>query len=592
MLNSSIDPNDTFQLLSSTNLADADSAAVHVRKKMFGNREDLAEFYYKVQDTLSEVGVFRICRVSENPRSGVTLTICNMWRMIKTPHGNYRFESRDIIKDAWVKIPTRKLHQFPAIPFFPYNANTAFWRDILRSAIMNVAFQLGYMDIRAPRDFDDKRKLHEFIDFEKSGIEKKMHRRVLLNIIERGILGKYKKVPKSKLGDSSVEVDSDGYGYVGGFATKNKKNFEFGAIALKREFYKHFYEKEIVSQLMIHDRLRVHCYDYYRYLSEFKAFKMQRDERKNLSPLLIAINPSRWTDNDLFSKKNWVKGKKSHTKVDRKCFAFCITGNGSLKSFIDNDGFKWLNKMSIGVVADYIKLRPTSELVYCISKTNYDSLKIPRIAYASLFSFKNYIHSSRYKHLTHLCRCYLEHVDFVWKSNGYNALKRWVRDSSASNLQNIIHWLEDEGFEAGFPNKYNSWSNLINRASEWSRQQALNNSRLEKELLDLSWSSAIGCITIDDCFFTPITTGAGLVAEGGEMMHCVGGRSYIQQCYSNHMRVFSGVDSAGFRSTFSIYYSDGRWVIYQHLGYGNQNLPGHLKVAGVKLCEEYNQTIK
>lgn len=93
---------------------------------------------------------------------------------------------------------------------------------------------------------------------------------------------------------------------------------------------------------------------------------------------------------------------------------------------------------------------------------------------------------------------------------------------------------------------------------------------------------------VEGLTFVPLANGADIINEGQIMNHCVG--SYLQAAMAGKTFIVSVQENGERRSTMELNKdSEGLWVIGQHYGKNNSDIPDYLEVAGLELVDQMNE---
>lgn len=192
-----------------------------------------------------------------------------------------------------------------------------------------------------------------------------------------------------------------------------------------------------------------------------------------------------------------------------------------------------------------------------------------------------------------LLRQYLLHWVRVWKQSGYTELKCQL-DNQGNALSDVLDYLDNEGFEQGFPDRQSTWVSLLRRSEDWHHRAA--RTRFEQFLKNqlnrdfCEWESLLPETVVDDVCFTPITNNKSLALHGFDMGHCVGG--YDWRCHDKEYLVFAARDQDGSLSTLGLNLKGKRVNVDQHRGKYNMAVSVEVQKAGKTLAVMYQQALK
>lgn len=497
------------------------------------------------------------------------LTICNLWRIVRYPDSSVKTFEFSIKDDAWHEVTS--LHQWPDVPFFNlkyFKYGLAWWREIIVMAIFKVMIELPEIRIKhnknnppAKMDATDIGHLinhdcHEFSSY-------------YMN----------RQTPKSAALNCRIMMQKAG--------------------RLRGDFCKYIQDKEVLSCMlainhgvsMLAINHGVTTLDRYLYLARHRAglLKVAREHR-NLLPLLLAIHPTCWHRDDLFSRKLWVKDGRKTTPLDRfpkPATRYFILDESAIKiaSFNDPALWRYLLKAPNTVIKQWANF-PHPVLMTNLMKANI-TVKAPVAAYIVLFNLQFFMieHGVR-TDIQRLYRLFLTEAARIWEADGYKKVREWLLRSRRQFI-NVHDYLKHEGFAQGQPTKQATWKSLLIRSSDWHERIALEN--LEKTP-DYDWPMLFGPAVIDGITFTPITNSVVMAKEGYALNHCVG--SYAPDCYEQFYYVYSVKEPDGTRSTLGLqlHLSDGSIYWHQHQSYCNQPASSAAEKAGMTLVKQLMAT--
>lgn len=551
------------------------------RPILFGNK-DVSAVYRKAKSFLINNEVFLVNKFEDFGQEK-RLTLCGLWQIVKSKDGEVSMRELSLDSMEWVECTDH--FAFNKIKFFPINKKKfsvdsldKLWRELVFTVIEKVLSHFGYYEVAGKKD--PYRNLHlgnhsSHICYRDNSdhceeCQKERNMRSL-------------KACASRLTSSYIgKYDKDG--------RLNVNSMRAGLVAFNRDFYKHFVDSKIISAISLIDRQsNLSVANYIHIAKHANGLLKVLNERRNLTPLLIGIDPKHWLRDDLFSEKIWVRGGRTKTIADRPYFRaqkHIYAYKFQPFSFVSAGSWRWLSKASPVIVAMLVRNCSDSidrkcHLIENLSRIRL-SQKVPVIAYTHILKDWDKLRwLSPSDHTQNFLRCFLSHCAKMWASEGHENVRRWLKTHDAQ-LRIVLDYLEHEGFRQGLPDKNSTWTSLLRRSRQWHERtlsgQLINN---------LSWSSAIESMTLSGYEFFALTSSAALYAEGQEMRHCV--RSYDRACYSGNIRVFRVSGPESHRSTLSLWVDNKnqRCSIDQHYEKYNSNVSIEAQKIGKEFCEKY-----
>ena len=507
----------------------------------FGDPE-LTDIYLKTIDLIKQHNLTKFYTYTETD-TVKQLTICNLWRIEKNREQSLTCFKYDLVSLHWRPVRSHELCSSILIrPYLPYRKITKFWPSVIKLMIIEARDSTGYLRLS-----ETQRRCESF------------HYSLNCN-------------------------------YLG---SRNKKGFKDGCLSSqtmdKAErgfiyyFYKHIYEKEIMSVALA---INYRCHqlsEYAYYAQNYPGIIKISREHRNLLPLLGGINASKWMCDDLFSKTLWVKGGRKYTSLHRK--EYCDVIDKKLVSFDYPQAWTWLKKASIKVVNSwYDDGHRSNALISNIALANYSGKKIPVIAYIHIIRTARLQLYPVSLSIQKTLRVFLCHIGDMWAQDGFSKTKEWLARSPESSISDMLDYLEAEGFVRGQPEKNATWETLLRASDEWHRRVVIGDID-EKEYRE--WDPIIGKTVIDGVTFIPLANSRELAVEGYEMHHCV--RSYAVRCYAGRYRLYALVGENGVRATLGLSLSGMKVSIDQCRGVCNKNPSIKAINASRKFVKSYQQ---
>lgn len=543
-------------------------------KKMRFGRQDLSDAYDAAKDLIIKHRMLRLCEYEVVPE-GNQLTICNVWRIVRAPDMHVRTYEKCLQSGAWQEVS--RLEGWPVIPFWPIAKTTSlhWWESIVERAVTKALWAVGYSELRADQG----------AHLDKEPAKKEMQPWQILQIM----CARYVRM----LRDESSLV---------------------AAKALRAAFYQHIYEKELASALLSVDYKYIRFHQYLGFARHRDSVLKVASEHRNLLSLLPYISPLKWGRPDLFSRKVWVRDGRKITPIDRKplkaskpefadhrFFQSIEMRSRDLRSCPTSSAWRWLTRAKSSVVTAWTQSDCNWQFAEVLA-TAQGNLSVPAVVFVHLL---RYSAASRIgdllacqvatDQLAHevsikLVRIFLTHCARKWKSDGYAALRQWLKEKA--DFRPVLDYLRAEGLQQGQPDKNASWTSLLRRTADWHERVRIEAMRREEELAARSWQSVLDELTVAECRFVPLITAGALASEGYELHHCVGGPYYCDACYEGTYRVFAVQAPDGERSTLgmAIYKGAAHWD--QHYGHYNKRVPGEVEQAGREVVRMYTEQLR
>lgn len=575
------------------------------KKPLFG-RQDLADVYYKTKEIIFNKQLFRICTFTEN-KGRQNLTICNLWRLTKLPDGDIRIYEFNLRTEQWKPASLTSLKEWPSIPIFSIRKNqTGWWANLIRAATNKALSAAGYDELPyclTPYiEAEWSEEQQDYIYPEKAVLPPpectpfKMKEALMTRF-----LGRTKSV------ETGHDLDNDPvYDDVWTPGKLSQKSMVSGVKSLTSIFYQHFYDKAVISAALTIDFHGCSLKNYLRYYQYREGLLKVAREHHNLLPLLPLIHPRAWSQDNLFSRKTWVKTGKA--KVAIELLPIKIRKNEKWNDKQDTHAFRalsspaawrWLMQASPVFINKWIKqaqhTRYSAILIQHFALAcSQITAKIPVIALTELIKPLISYHLSRgrfngldfHPQLPRFIQIYLIHCTHLWTTAGYKACKSWCQEF---HFGDCLDYLYQEGFAAGYPHKNTTITSLERASKEWHDRIALQEI---DGLNNYSWDALIDTVTINGVTFQALTDHRSVAMEGMEMRHCV--RSYACYCYDGRYQVYSVKDEQAERSTLGLTIDpeNNTVAIEQHQGKFNTfPVSDAAKQAAVQFVRLYQQAL-
>lgn len=605
------------------------------RCAQFGGREDLAQVYWDARALIHKYDLLLLKQFSEE--DGIKrLTICNLWRVERHADNRIRTYTFSLIDGQWHEVMS--LEGWPEIPFCPIRTAgpPTFWRDVVYTALWKVLIAAGYNSLpKYQKKISDKRlakyrerveSTHHFDPHSRRWYKRKSNRRPWNapgntvrtkrpSYLPPGVKAEMTPMKMAfrligryigrKVWKDHVETWRDGRLKSPVMAT--------AARGIRAVIYDHFVDRDVMSAMLAIDYNRLPFLKYIQWHRDRRNHLLRvASERRNLLPLLAAIDAKQWARPDLFSRKIWVKGGRMSTVVDRGGFLAEQTGvfrvARASRSFDSKAGWKWLSSAPFNAVKTWCGeggMNPAVATNIGIACSTIEQ-RIPVLALQHVIREPVYRHKGglpRYgvsPVAQQLYRLFLLHSIEVWRTRGHAELKRWIANSGEASMGNMLDYLEAEGFEQGFPDRLATWASLLRRSEDWHRRVAIANmERAERHaqvatddkgrIVALKWSSALPETQVDGTFLRPLISARELAIEGYELNHCIG--QYTRMCQSGHYRAFSVLEEDGTRSTLGLVIRRKTVSIEQHRGKYNGPVSPVATSVGRQVAKLYQQAL-
>ena len=541
------------------------------RRKSFG-RDDLDLVYRVAKDSIVRNKVFRLCQYEE-VSAGSHLTICNLWRIVKSADGSIQTYEFDLRRGEWLEVAKSEYWHWPKMPFSPITMTQSldWWRDVSRAAIWKCLIAAGYQTL--PRFQNEITEWGRDAKGRPTPVagRREMNPRTMADLLLSRYLGRHNRA-SGTWKDGLLQPHS----------------MQAGARALRAAFFQHIVDAEVMSALGAIDFFRVMTLQgYLPYAVHRNGLLKVATEHRNLLPILEGINPEHWGRADLFSKRVWVKDGRKSTAIDRKPLRVDVSPGRRYRSFEHAAAWKWLNKAPLGAVREWSINRDIS-VISNLALANV-SARIPVIALSHVIrASRTFSHLGVSEQVQIVYRLFLLHVALLWKDIGYEGVKMWLRLNHHSNLSIMYDYLAREGFAHGLPDRNSTWQSLCRRSDDWHERIAIENASHEGG--GYEWETALAATTIDEIEFTPLTSSKDLAKEGYELRHCVG--SYDDYCHAGGYRVYAVLEPNGERSTLGIRIEKRRVEWDQHMSKFNGSVSHPAAEAGRRLVEMYGEAMR
>lgn len=526
------------------------------RLTALGGREDLARVYYRARDFIYKYNLLRLCRFEES--DGLKqLEISHLWRIQRLADGSIKAASFSLSEERWIdekESGGASLQQWPFIPLFPVaKTRSLSWSRKLAETIISKALEAaGFASLPS--------------------LGQGMSPYHMSDLLKNRLLGKYQG------------RDGNGEPVWSGGRLKHESLLA-GARALRAVFYDHFYEKAVLSGVMLIDYQYRSLTDYLRYALWREGFLKVAAEHRNLLPLLKHINPESWSRDDLFSRKLWIKDGRKSTALDRKPLKNSYELCGS---FQEPAAWKWLLKASPMLVKEIARKNKSLVVNLALANINF---KAPVMASVQVLRSDLRRIDRVSPEVQRFIRLFLAHCASRWREEGFGNFRQWLKTQGRAALQDAIDYLLREGIENGQPDRNATWASILRRSGDWHQRVALEMMEIQENVGKNSrWEPVLAEVVIDGISFKALTTPKELALEGYELHHCVG--SYAAACLRNQYRVYSVAEPGGARSTLGLSLEAGSVNWSQHRGPCNHPVSEAAEQAGPKLVEALRAAIR
>ena len=357
-----------------------------------------------------------------------------------------------------------------------------------------------------------------------------------------------------------------------------KSGFKWGSV--RRILWEEFLDKKLMSVLCAKNHgISISLESYLAALPYAQDIVRIAGESRGLLPLLNGIPPQHWGRRDLFSN-----AVLRETNV-----VFAGLGDTHLRR---------LRTLPISVLCKLYyreRLRDVLDLLLGIQlQEKIPAAILRRVVKHSWRPFALPDVYGTMPELQRIYRLYIRHCLGLWKQEGRKNLTRYLREDP--DLSRIMDWFLAEGRERGLPDKNATWDSLRRTAVAWHAQpeeaRTLDNPDNEAATTPKSWQSLLGEIEIAGVNVRPLESELALQREGRDMLHCVA--FYASQCLEHNFRIFSLADEGrGMRSTLCIRPGpSGRWMVYQHQGVSNCEVPPPARKIANTVCRLYEEAEK
>lgn len=520
-------------------------------KVLFG-RKDLTDFYRTALSKFFELRMNKICDYQEDD-TYKEMVICGIWKIQidkRLADNNIKVFRYNLGTMKWIRKP---YSSFPSIQLLPFSP-PSIWRKMIEGIIWSDFLpMLGYENLPTVEDLLEPN--------ERYGARKIMGRSGMANILLERIFAKCNPV----------------------FMQGGVKNF-------RKQLYAHIIDRDFFKTVMSINFRKLTLSSYLSYAEHKTAIQRVAKERPNLTPLIAYIEPEQLYRDDLFSQALWVKKNILETPlVDTLKFRKSMS---PIRSFESTTDFKWVMKAPHSIVQSLYtgKVEDNCNVRYGIPilarATQNLKHKIPAITIRHLFAMGFYAYSGGIGDIDKVSRVYhlyLNHVGELWKDQGYKAVKSYSKNHAP--MHEVLDWLANEGYAAGYPRKNTTWLSMYRMSNEWHRAKIAINVKN-----NLTWDTPFDEIEIDGIHIKALKDSIGLATEGADMRHCVG--TFDGYCHTGEYQVFALRDADGRRSTLGLNYSRGKYSLSQHYGKHNSPIPKDFEKVGIKVIKLLNKKAK
>ncbi|ANF70970.1 hypothetical protein A6043_06470 [[Haemophilus] ducreyi] len=353
--------------------------------------------------------------------------------------------------------------------------------------------------------------------------------------------------------------------------------------------WQYFFDRTLISavtriELWENTRLST-CVSYQKHLNKIDKIAT---EYPNLLPLLPEIPRRLWSDPNLFSFHYWVGAGQEQPYIN-----VLAQKQRKISTLSEKSHWRWLKKQSPLVVRGWRQCRKGDLLPLM---THGVTEKIPVCVIVLLVTYLSYFnHYEKYQ--TTVVRLLIIHTLKIWKTEGIKALRRYLKSKLRNELHDLMDYWDNEGHAiGGIPA---TWENFLARSHAWHEAILEQQRRIKDEehrrLIQSCWNTPIQSHTIENITFSSLNTGSALLEEGQRMHHCI--FTYVQRCIEKNYLVFSTQYLSGKKddthyATLGLRWHNThkKWVVEQHRGPCNSNIPLKVQKAGQVFCRLINQT--
>ncbi|MDU8351507.1 PcfJ domain-containing protein [Pseudomonas syringae pv. actinidiae] len=541
--------------------------APEIPKYMFGSLR-MEKSYKDTISTLVDRKIFRVYHKNISDSGQVTITICNLWKLVKKPgKAKVTVLYRDLNTDTY--LPCNKENPLPEMGLLPvngYRTGEGLWFHLISQAI-----EVVYM--------------HHFKNAAGTKTEGEAGWSNVLRAIKIRYVGGHPRIKKK---EKFQRLNEPRYFYGSGKYRAGRlvaDEYKMVTRALIKNIWIHMIDKPTLGAISslygFHEKITlnryVECSHYSDHLLRI------RKERPNLMPLLRNIPKKHWTRLDLFSKENWVR---EHGE-DRKLANDFTRGLRPLRT---KASLKWLFGQSYSALSKIVNSDFQNTLTIVSELMTGAKLErgLPAVIHMRLIDsakilIKENVTASDEKKVL-LLKIHAARLKGIWQNAGFSRLRKHVIRYEYE-FSDLMDWLRFEGFTKGFPDKNSTWESLSRHARDWHLERRKANGRY------YSWDSLLPETTVDNIKVKPLTDTGQLEDEGFHQNHCV--VDYDYDCHLGNYRIFGMEDPNNIRYTLCIQVDKKlKWTVQQVRAESNENCPKEVVVAAKKIANNYSLSEK
>lgn len=552
-------------------------------KSRFGSKV-ASEMYARLKRVSSEAKVLKVYEV-ETTETEIRMKIFNSWMITRNLEtGAVGAFERDYANDSWYEVEPNGI--FHAIPVWPiHNLSQGVAGGAKKYLLDKLYDAVGYHEAIARATQQQNAESNRLRREENVGFDDSNY-------------AAYQRYPDANMLVVAKNAFADklfGSQYARG-KRKPKKGFVgqdavYNALkGVRAEFYRQFRDPELFRAILAMNHKSMSLGDYLYFAANREAVLKVWKERRNLVPLLPYISRHYWGGDELFSAANWTNPSgplidPGFNHVPVRHLPSQNGGRGMFSPFSSARGYQWLARSKSTVVKAWARGRKDARVADMMAELNLPKetavLVIANIVGemddAILKIGAEELEGQRQRVITTF-RAYAARWAAIRRESGYREMVRALTYDN-QGTGNIFDYLIAEGFANNLPARNATWASIVRRSHDWHRELAERyRNRMpaadggyhihqEDENLPKEWTSLVGEQDILECRVRPVGNYDDIVAEGGEMSHCVG--SYAHLCARGRYRVYSITDPDGTRATLGIHLNDGTAFFDQVQGYGN-----------------------
>ncbi|MBY3433237.1 hypothetical protein HFN89_03545 [Rhizobium laguerreae] len=575
-------------------------------KSRFGSKI-ASEMYARLKRISSESKVLKVYEV-ETTETEVRIKIFNSWLLTR----DLRTEAvgafeRDYRDGSWYPVePSGIFHSIPVWPIHNLRSGVASGaKKLLLDKLYAAADYHETRDRLAAQRTAESNRLVEREGMDRNAaFELALERHPDLHRLE---IAKTAFANKLFGSTSTLGKKKPTKGYVGHDAVYNALK------GVRAAFFRQFKDPELFRAILAMNHKSMTLGDYLYFAANREAVLKVWKERRNLVPLLPYIGRDYWGGDELFSTANWTD--RAGPLVDPGFNSIAVrglpsqnAGRGTFSPFASVKAYQWLARSRNTVVKTWARTRKDPQVAEFMAELNLPKdtavLVIANIVDqmdGALLKIRQEEQIGEHRQrVLRTFRAYAAHWAAVRKERGYRQMIAALTYEN-QGTGDVFDYLVNEGFAQDLPARNATWTSILRRSDDWHRRIAeryrnmapaaygADQARLEDENLPREWTSLVSEQTILDCRVRPLGKYDDVVAEGGEMAHCVG--SYAPQCARDGYRVYSITEPDGARATLGIWLHDGSAYFDQVQGYQNSRPSDLLQKVAHKVVALYVEAI-